>query len=44
MDAKVPKAERGAWPIVVHGDDVVCVPGIAEAPGWEGAVLARRES
>ena len=43
VDAKVPRAERDAWPLVVHGDDVVCVPGIAEAPGWEGAVAARRE-
>jgi len=43
VDAKVPKAERAAWPLVVHGDEVVCVPGIAEAPGWEGAVAARRE-
>jgi tRNA(Ile)-lysidine synthetase-like protein len=43
VDAKVPRAERDAWPLVVDGDDVVCVPGIAEAPGWEGAVSARRE-
>ena len=42
VDAKVPRAERDAWPLVVQGDDVVCVPGIAEAPGWEGAVAARR--
>jgi tRNA(Ile)-lysidine synthase len=43
VDAKVPRAERDDWPIVVHGDDVVCVPGVAVAPGWEGAVAARRE-
>ena len=43
VDAKVPRAERETWPLVVHGDDVVCVPGIAEAPGWEGAVAARRD-
>jgi tRNA(Ile)-lysidine synthase len=43
VDAKVPRAERDEWPIVVRGDDVVSVPGIAEAPGWEGAVRARRE-
>ena len=44
VDAKVPRAERDAWPLVVLGDDVVCVPGIAEARGWEGAVAARREA
>jgi tRNA(Ile)-lysidine synthase len=43
VDAKVPRAERDDWPLVVHGDEVVCVPGIADAPGWEGAVTARRE-
>ena len=42
VDAKVPRAERDEWPIVVSGDDVVSVPGIADAPGWEGAVRARR--
>jgi tRNA(Ile)-lysidine synthetase-like protein len=43
VDAKVPRADRDAWPIVVHGADVVSVPGIAVAPGWEGAVTATRE-
>ena len=38
VDAKVPRAERDAWPLVVCGDEVVSVPGIAEAPGWEGVV------
>ena len=38
VDAKVPRSEREAWPIVVRGNDVVAVPGIAEAPGFEGAV------
>jgi len=42
VDAKVPRAERDGWPIVVRGDDVVAVPGLAEAPGWEGAVRATR--
>jgi tRNA(Ile)-lysidine synthetase-like protein len=42
VDAKVPRAERDAWPLVVSGDDVVAVPGLAEAPGWEGAVTWRR--
>jgi tRNA(Ile)-lysidine synthetase-like protein len=38
VDAKVPRAERDGWPLVVRGDEVVAVPGIAEAPGWEGVV------
>ena len=42
VDAKVPRAERDAWPIVVCGDEVVSVPGIADAPGWAGVVTARR--
>jgi tRNA(Ile)-lysidine synthase len=42
VDAKVPRAERDDWPLVVSGADVVAVPGIAEAPGWEGAVTWRR--
>ena len=42
VDAKVPRAERDVWPLVVSGDDVVAVPGVAEAPGWEGAVTWRR--
>jgi tRNA(Ile)-lysidine synthase len=44
VDAKVPRAERDAWPVVVRGDDVVAVPGLAEAPGWRGAVRATRRS
>lgn len=43
VDAKVPRAERDTWPLVVAGDAVVAVPGIAEAPGYEGAVRAWRE-
>ena len=42
VDAKVPQAERDGWPLVVCGDDVVAVPGVAEAPGWEGAVTWKR--
>jgi len=42
VDAKVPRAERDGWPLVVRGDEVVAVPGVAEAPGWEGAVTWRR--
>lgn len=44
VDAKVPLRERDAWPLVVHGDEVVSVPGIAEAPGWEGTVRAWKDS
>ncbi len=42
VDAKVPRAERDDWPLVVSGGEVVAVPGVAEAPGWEGAVTWRR--
>ena len=42
VDAKVPRAERDAWPLVVSGNEVVAVPGVAEAPGWEGAVTWKR--
>jgi tRNA(Ile)-lysidine synthetase-like protein len=44
VDAKVPRSEREAWPLVVRGDEVVAVPGLATAPGWEGAIVARRRS
>jgi tRNA(Ile)-lysidine synthase len=44
VDAKVPRAERDTWPLVVSGDDVVAVPGIAEAPGWEGSVRAWKDA
>jgi tRNA(Ile)-lysidine synthase len=43
VDAKVPRAQRDDWPVVVRGGEVVSVPGIAEAPGYEGAVRATRE-
>lgn len=33
VDAKIPRSEREAWPLVVRGDDVVAVPGIVEVPG-----------
>jgi tRNA(Ile)-lysidine synthase len=38
VDAKVPRSEREAWPLVVRGDEVVVVPGITAAPGWEDTV------
>jgi tRNA(Ile)-lysidine synthase len=42
VDAKVPRSERETWPLVVRGDEVVVVPGIAAAPGWEDAVKGVR--
>jgi tRNA(Ile)-lysidine synthase len=33
VDAKVPRSEREAWPLVVRGHEVVAVPGIVEAAG-----------
>ena len=38
VDAKIPRSQREAWPLVVRGDDVVAVPGIVSAAG----VRARR--
>jgi tRNA(Ile)-lysidine synthase len=43
VDAKVPRSERETWPLVVKGDEVVVVPGIATAPGWEDAVGEERD-
>jgi tRNA(Ile)-lysidine synthase len=43
VDAKVPRGERQAWPLVVRGQDVVAVPGVATAPGYEGMIRARME-
>jgi tRNA(Ile)-lysidine synthetase-like protein len=43
VDAKVPLRERDGWPLVVAGDEVVAIPGIAEAPGWEGSVQAWKD-
>ena len=41
VDAKVPRDERDAWPLVATEDGaVVAVAGLEEAPGWEGAVRA----
>ena len=37
VDAKVPKSEREAWPLVVRGDVVIAVPGIVEHPGVEAS-------
>jgi tRNA(Ile)-lysidine synthase len=32
VDAKVPRAKRAAWPLVVSADEVVAVPGIVDDP------------
>ena len=43
VDAKVPRPDRDAWPLVATEDGaVVTVTGLETAPGWEGAVRARR--
>jgi tRNA(Ile)-lysidine synthetase-like protein len=39
VDAKIPRSEREAWPLVVRGDEVIAVPGILDAPGVEAARL-----
>ena len=33
VDAKIPRSEREAWPLVVRGDEVLAVPGLVEYPG-----------
>ena len=33
VDAKIPRSEREAWPLVVRGRHVVAVPGLVTAPG-----------
>jgi tRNA(Ile)-lysidine synthase len=33
VDAKIPRSEREAWPLVVRGREVVAVPGLVSAPG-----------
>jgi tRNA(Ile)-lysidine synthase len=38
VDAKIPRSEREAWPLVVRGDDVVAIPGVVDA---EGVVAVR---
>ncbi|MCZ7588601.1 MAG: tRNA lysidine(34) synthetase TilS [Gaiella sp.] len=44
VDAKVPRDERDAWPLVAtENGTVVSVVGIEEAPGWAGVVRATRE-
>jgi tRNA(Ile)-lysidine synthetase-like protein len=33
VDAKIPRSQREAWPLVVRGREVVAVPGLVDAPG-----------
>ncbi len=40
VDAKIPRSEREAWPLVVRGDEVVAVPGIIEADGVRAVRVA----
>jgi tRNA(Ile)-lysidine synthetase-like protein len=32
VDAKIPRSEREAWPLVVRGSEVLAVPGVVEHP------------
>jgi tRNA(Ile)-lysidine synthetase-like protein len=40
VDAKIPRSDREAWPLVVRGDAVVAVPGIVEAEGVSATRVA----
>ena len=40
VDAKIPRSEREAWPLVVRGGEVVAVPGLVDLEG----VRAERDS
>ena len=40
VDAKIPRSDREAWPLVVRGDEVVAVPGIVEADGVKAERVA----
>jgi tRNA(Ile)-lysidine synthase len=42
VNAKVPRSERESWPLVVRGDEVVAVPGVAAARGYEDLVRATK--
>ncbi len=43
VDAKIPRSQRSSWPLVAEGEEIVAVPGIVTAPGYESAVRATRE-
>jgi tRNA(Ile)-lysidine synthetase-like protein len=40
VDAKIPRSDREAWPLVVRGDEVVAVPGIVELEGVSATRVA----
>jgi len=40
VDAKIPRSDREAWPLVVKGDAVVAVPGIVETEGVRATRVA----
>ena len=40
VDAKIPRSEREAWPLVVRGREVIAVPGIIEADGVHAVRIA----
>jgi tRNA(Ile)-lysidine synthase len=42
VTAKVPRSERESWPLVVRGDEVVVVPGVAAARGYEDLIRATK--
>ncbi|MGA9761420.1 MAG: tRNA lysidine(34) synthetase TilS [Gaiellaceae bacterium] len=43
VDAKIPRSQRSSWPLVAKGSEIVAVPGIVAAPGFENAVRATKE-
>jgi tRNA(Ile)-lysidine synthetase-like protein len=32
VDAKIPRSDREAWPLIVRGDEVIAVPGVVDHP------------
>jgi tRNA(Ile)-lysidine synthase len=42
VNAKVPRSERDSWPLVVRGDEVVAVPGVAAAPSYKDLIRWRK--
>jgi tRNA(Ile)-lysidine synthase len=40
VDAKIPRSEREAWPLVVRGDEVVAVPGLVDHPDVKAELVA----
>ena len=44
VNARVPRSRRDTYPLVVRGEEVVAVPGIACAEGFEEAVTSRQSA